>query len=72
MRILTAAACLAGTLFVVYSAEAGNRVAFVVGNGAYKFVQPLPNPTVDAKSMSTLLPTRASRWWKAPISAAKA
>ena len=55
MRILTAAACLAGALFVVNSAEAGNRVAFVVGNGAYKFVQPLPNPTVDAKSMSTLL-----------------
>ena len=55
MRILTVVACLVGTLFVTSTAQAGNRVAFVVGNGAYKFVQPLPNPTVDAKSMATLL-----------------
>ncbi len=31
------------------------RVAFVVGNGAYKNVQPLPNPSIDAKSMAGVL-----------------
>src|SRR5258708_9988507 len=37
------------------SAKADRRVAFVVGNGAYKNVQPLPNPPIDAKSMARVL-----------------
>jgi hypothetical protein len=36
-------------------AKADKRVAFVVGNGAYKNVAPLPNPAIDAKSMAKLL-----------------
>ncbi len=47
-------------LCMVFTANAANakaerRVAFVVGNGAYKNVQPLPNPSVDAKSMAGVL-----------------
>ncbi len=34
---------------------ADKRVAFVVGNGAYKNVASLPNPPIDARSMTTLL-----------------
>ena len=34
---------------------ADKRVAFVVGNGAYKNVPALPNPAVDAKSMARML-----------------
>jgi peptidoglycan hydrolase-like protein with peptidoglycan-binding domain len=36
-------------------AFADKRVAFVVGNGAYKNVPALPNPAVDARSMAKLL-----------------
>jgi uncharacterized caspase-like protein len=35
--------------------RAERRVAFVVGNGTYKNVTPLPNPPIDAKSMAGLL-----------------
>ncbi|MGY3462938.1 putative caspase-like protein [Bradyrhizobium sp. LM3.4] len=31
------------------------RVAFVVGNGAYRQVTPLPNPPIDAKAMAATL-----------------
>ncbi len=54
MRILTALACMVCALLVADSAQA-SRVAFVVGNGAYKHVTPLPNPTVDSNAMSRLL-----------------
>ena len=37
------------------SASADRRVAFVVGNGAYKNVAQLPNPPVDAKAMAVTL-----------------
>ena len=37
------------------SAKADKRVAFVVGNGAYKNVAQLPNPPVDAKAMASTL-----------------
>jgi hypothetical protein len=37
------------------AAQADRRVAFVVGNGAYKNVQSLPNPPIDAKSMASVL-----------------
>jgi uncharacterized caspase-like protein len=42
-------------LFSTDAARADRRVAFVVGNGAYKNVQPLPNPPIDAKSMASVL-----------------
>jgi hypothetical protein len=37
------------------AANAERRVAFVVGNGAYKNVAQLPNPPVDAKAMAGVL-----------------
>jgi hypothetical protein len=37
------------------SAKADKRVAFVVGNGAYKNVAALPNPPIDAKAMAAVL-----------------
>ncbi|HKU09107.1 MAG TPA: caspase family protein [Bradyrhizobium sp.] len=44
--------CMALT---VNSAQADRRVAFVVGNGAYKNVAALPNPPIDAKAMAGAL-----------------
>src|ERR1700726_2294039 len=55
MRFLIAARSVAGFLFNADAALADKRVAFVVGNGAYRNVAPLPNPAVDAKSMAKLL-----------------
>src|ERR1700684_1184272 len=37
------------------SAKADKRVAFVVGNGAYRNVATLPNPPIDAKAMAAVL-----------------
>ena len=42
-------------LFTAHSALADKRVAFVVGNGAYKNVAQLPNPPIDAKAMASVL-----------------
>jgi uncharacterized caspase-like protein len=42
-------------LFSVQAAKAERRVAFVVGNGAYKNVEALPNPPIDAKAISSTL-----------------
>jgi len=39
----------------VAPAKADKRVAFVVGNGAYKNVAQLPNPPIDAKAMAAVL-----------------
>jgi uncharacterized caspase-like protein len=55
MRMLGFAVSLFTALFVADSALANSRVAFVVGNGAYKHADPLPNPTIDAKAMARLL-----------------
>ncbi len=55
MRFWIAAASIAGLLVSSNAALADKRVAFVVGNGAYKNVPALPNPAVDAKSMAKLL-----------------
>ncbi|MCK1636317.1 caspase family protein [Bradyrhizobium sp. 157] len=41
--------------FAAGTAQAEKRVAFVVGNGTYKNVAPLPNPSVDAKAMAAAL-----------------
>jgi hypothetical protein len=55
MRFLIAAVSAATLLISASAAQADKRVAFVVGNGAYKNVAALPNPAVDAKSMAKLL-----------------
>jgi Caspase domain/Putative peptidoglycan binding domain len=55
MRFLIAALSVAGLLVSADAAFADKRVAFVVGNGAYRNVAPLPNPAVDARSMAKLL-----------------
>jgi uncharacterized caspase-like protein len=55
MRFLIAAMTAAAFLVSADAALADKRVAFVVGNGAYKNVAPLPNPAVDAKSMAKVL-----------------
>jgi hypothetical protein len=51
------AALSAASLLISASTDAfaDKRVAFVVGNGAYKNVPALPNPAVDARSMAKLL-----------------
>jgi uncharacterized caspase-like protein len=55
MRFLLAALSIAGLLVSATVAKADKRVAFVVGNGAYKNVAALPNPAIDAKSMAKVL-----------------
>src|SRR4030088_1334241 len=55
MRTLTLIASLICMAFTASAANAEKRVAFVVGNGAYKNVAQLPNPPVDAKAMASVL-----------------
>ncbi|MBI5319681.1 caspase family protein [Bradyrhizobium sp.] len=55
MRYITLLLSLICMALTVNSAQADRRVAFVVGNGAYKNVAPLPNPSVDAKAMAAAL-----------------
>jgi hypothetical protein len=55
MRFLIAALSVAGLLVSANVAKADKRVAFVLGNSAYKNVAPLPNPAIDAKSMAKVL-----------------
>ncbi|SDS17362.1 caspase family protein [Bradyrhizobium canariense] len=55
MRYLTIFISLICMLFVTDAAKADKRVAFVVGNGAYKNVAALPNPPIDAKAMAAVL-----------------
>jgi hypothetical protein len=56
MRYWIAALSAASLLIsATTDAFADKRVAFVVGNGAYKNVPGLPNPAVDAKSMARML-----------------
>jgi Caspase domain/Putative peptidoglycan binding domain len=59
MRYLTVFLSLMCMLFAADaardSAKADKRVAFVVGNGAYKNVAQLPNPPIDAKAMAATL-----------------
>jgi hypothetical protein len=54
-RLALAALCVACLLFFPPSAKADGRVAFIVGNGAYKNVAQLPNPPIDARAMAALL-----------------
>ena len=55
MRYPTLVLSLICMIFAASTAKAEKRVAFVVGNGTYKNVPALPNPTVDAKSMAGAL-----------------
>src|SRR6202171_2318831 len=55
MRFLILALSVLGILVGADAAKAARRVAFVVGNGTYNNVTPLPNPPIDAKSMAGLL-----------------
>src|ERR1700694_4315715 len=55
MRLLILALSVIGILASSNVARADRRVAFVVGNGAYKNVSPLPNPPIDAKAIAGLL-----------------
>jgi uncharacterized caspase-like protein len=55
MRYLTLLASLMCMALSVSAAQADRRVAFVVGNGAYKNVAQLPNPPIDAKAMASTL-----------------
>ncbi len=53
LAVVISLICMAFT--TVTAAKADRRVAFVVGNGAYKNVAQLPNPPIDAKAMAGVL-----------------
>jgi len=55
MRYFTVILSLICILVTAQTARADKRVAFVVGNGAYKNVAQLPNPPIDAKAMAGVL-----------------
>ena len=55
MRYLTVVLSLICLSLTAHSAKADRRVAFVVGNGAYRNVAQLPNPPIDAKAMAAVL-----------------
>jgi uncharacterized caspase-like protein len=55
MRFWITALSVAAFLVSGNAAFADKRVAFVVGNGAYRNVAALPNPPVDAKAMASML-----------------
>src|SRR5450631_663788 len=55
MRHLTVIFSLICMIFTAHAAKAERRVAFVVGNGAYKNVAQLPNPPIDARAMAAVL-----------------
>src|SRR6266478_3640591 len=55
MRYLALIVSLICFAFTASAANAEKRVAFVVGNGAYKNVAQLPNPPIDAKAMAGVL-----------------
>lgn len=55
MRLISFIIFCASFLASIVSAQADRRVAFVVGNGAYKHVAPLPNPPIDSQAIASLL-----------------
>ena len=55
MRYISVILSLICVVFTAQAAMADKRVAFVVGNGAYKNVALLPNPPIDAKAMAGVL-----------------
>ena len=66
MRTLTIILSLICMAFTAGAAKADRRVAFVVGNGTYKNVAPLPNPPANlfpparsAQPRQTAIPAQA-------------
>jgi hypothetical protein len=55
MRFLIVALSVVSMLVSASVAKADRRVAFVLGNGAYKNVATLPNPPIDAKAIAGVL-----------------
>jgi hypothetical protein len=55
MRFLVVALVVIGIFAGSSVARADKRVAFVVGNGAYRNVPTLPNPPMDAAAMAAML-----------------
>lgn len=55
MSRLATLACLLAALFVSVPAVASDRLALVIGNGAYRNISALPNPINDARLMSRTL-----------------
>jgi uncharacterized caspase-like protein len=55
IRNLICAVATSAAVFMAAPASAERRVAIVIGNGAYKSVTPLPNPSMDAKAMAEML-----------------
>jgi uncharacterized caspase-like protein len=55
MRFLVVALVVIGVFAGSSVARADKRVAFVVGNGAYRNVPTLPNPPMDAAAMAAML-----------------
>src|SRR5262249_10309748 len=55
MRFWITALSVAALLVSGNAARADKRVAFVVGNAAYRNVPQLPNPAIDAKAMAGVL-----------------
>lgn len=70
MRFLIAAISIAVFLVSGNAAFADKRVAFVVGNAAYKNVPQLPNPAIDSKAMARGCAMSASTSSRAPTSPA--
>ena len=55
MRFLVIVLAAISIIGTSNAAKSDTRVAFVVGNGAYKSVPALPNPASDAKAMAQIL-----------------
>ncbi|EWY40446.1 caspase (peptidase) [Skermanella stibiiresistens SB22] len=55
LLLLTGPLLLAGPILLAGPANANDRVALVIGNGAYRDVAPLPNPPNDAKAVAQAL-----------------
>jgi outer membrane protein assembly factor BamB len=55
--VRAAAFALYALLFALVPAHAADRVALVIGNGAYKFANTLPNPVNDATDIGAKLKT---------------
>ena len=55
LRHVLFCACFVFIALLTHPANAERRVAFVVGNGAYRHAAQLPNPPIDASAMAALL-----------------
>jgi hypothetical protein len=55
MRHLIACCLLVGTVVTALPATAAKRVALVIGNSAYQYTAPLPNPVNDSRAVAEAL-----------------